>query len=385
MTQPASSITPVLDYDATIIGALELSGKSWVLAVQLPGVKRHSKHVLEPRGEDLVALIERLKTRSLAAGHKIERVILTHEAGWDGFWLARFLEQRGIEVHVMQPSSVPVDRRARRAKTDAIDVEMLLRTLLAWLRGEPRVCSMVPIPSEADEEARRAHREREDLICERRSIINKMGGILATLGLKGFKALRRDRREQLSLLHQPGGDPIPQLARGRLERLLERLELVLQQIEKAEKGRDAVLAKPAPANEAERMIRSLAKLRSIGADFATLLVREAFVRDFRSRRAVAGYAGLGGTPFSSGGCEREQGIGKDGNRRLRAAMVELAWLWLRWQPNSSLSAWFRRRTEQAGSRTKKIMIVALARKLLVALWRYVKDGVIPEGAKMKAA
>ena len=262
---------------------------------------------------------------------------------------------------------------------------MLLRTLLAWLRGEPRVCSMVPIPSEADEEARRAHREREDLICERRSIVNKMGAILATLGVKGFKALRRDRREQLSRLRQPGGDAIPQLARARLERLLERLELVLQQIEKVEKARDAALAKPAPANEAEQMIRSLAKLRSIGADFATLLVREAFVRDFQNRRAIAGYAGLGGTPFSSGGSEREQGIGKDGNRRLRVAMVELAWMWLRWQPGSGLSAWFRMRTEQAGSRTKKIMIVALARKLLVALWRYVEEGVIPEGAEMKAA
>jgi transposase len=275
---------------------LELSGKSWMLAVQLPGVKRHSKHVLEPRCEDLVALIERLKARSLSAGQKIERVILTHEAGRDGFWLARFLRERGIEVHVMQPSSLPVDRRARRAKTDANDVEMLLRTLMAWLRGEPRVCSMVPIPSETDEEARRAHREREDLICERRSIVNKMAGILATLGVKGFKALRRDRREQLSLLRQPGGDAIPQLARARLERLLDRL-LVPHQIEKVEKVRDAVLDKPVPENEAERMIRSLAKLRSIGADFATLLVREAFVRGFQNRRAVAGYAGLGGTPF----------------------------------------------------------------------------------------
>lgn len=385
MAQPASPITPVLDYSTTIIGALELSERKWVLAVQFPGNNRHSRHSLEASCSDLFGLIERLKARCAAAGHKIERVILTHEAGRDGFWLARFLQQRSIEVHVMQPSSLPVDRRARRAKTDAIDVEMLLRTLMAWLRGEPRVCSMVPIPTEADEEARRAHREREDLAGERRSIVNKIGGILATLGVKGFKALRRDRRKQLDLLRQPDGDPIPPLARARIERLLDRLELVLKLIEEVETSRDAVLDKASPANEAERMIRSLAKLCSIGPDFATLLVREAFVREFRNRRALAGYAGLGGTPFSSGGSEREQGIGKDGNRRLRATMVELAWMWLRWQPGSDLSGWFRMRTGQAGSRTKKIMIVALARKLLVALWRYVKEDLVPEGARMKTA
>ena len=285
----------------------------------------------------------------------------------------------------MQPSSLPVDRRARRAKTDVIDVEMLLRTLMAWLRGEPRVCSMVPIPNEADEEARRAHREREELTGERRSIVNKIDGILATLGVKGFRALRRDRRDQLTSLRQPDGDPVPQMARARIERLLDRLELVLKLIDEVEATRDAVLKKVAPADDAERMIRSLANLRSIGPDFATLLVREAFVREFRNRRALGGYVGLGGTPFSSGGSEREQGIGKDGNRRLRAAMVELAWMWLRWQPDSALSNWFRARLGQPGSRIKKIMIVALARKLLVALWRYVKDGVIPEGAKMKTA
>jgi len=385
MAQPASPITPVLDYSTTIIGALELSERKWVLAVQLPGNNRHSRHSLEASCGDLFGLIERLKARCAAAGHKIKRVILTHEAGRDGFWLARFLQRRRIEVHVMQPSSLPVDRRARRAKTDAIDVEMLLRTLMAWLRGEPRVCSMVPIPTEADEEARRAHREREDLAGERRSIVNKIGGILATLGVKGFKALRRDRRKQLDLLRQPDGDPVPPLARARIERLLDRLELVLKLIEEVETARDAVLDKASPANEAERMIRSLAELRSIGPDFATLLVREAFVREFRNRRALAGYAGLGGTPFSSGGSEREQGIGKDGNRRLRATMVELAWMWLRWQPGSDLSGWFRMRTGQAGSRTKKIMIVALARKLLVALWRYVKEGLVPEGARMKTA
>ncbi len=382
--KPAPAST-ALDYDSTIIGALELSEKKWVVAVQLPGVRRHSRFVLEASGEKLIEFIDRQKARCAAAGRAVTRVILTHEAGRDGFWIARYLMRRGIEVHVMQSSSLPVDRRARRAKTDVIDVEMLLRTLLAWLRGEPRVCSMVPIPSEADEEARRAHRERADLTCERRSIVNKIDGILATLGVKGFKALRRDRRAQLASLRQPDGDPVPPMARSRIERLLDRLELVVSLIEKIEAERDAVLKKPAPADEAERMIRSLTQLQSIGPEFATLLTREAFVRKFRDRRALAGYVGLGGTPFSSGGGAREQGIGKDGNARVRAAMIELAWLWTRWQQDSALSIWFRARLGLAKGRIKKIMIVALARKLLVALWRYVEDGVVPEGAKMKTA
>jgi len=386
MAQFQGSAQAAVDYNATIIGALELSEKKWVLAVQLPGVDRHSRHVLDACGHRLVSFVERLKARSAAAGRKIARVIVTHEAGRDGFWLARFLARQGIEVHVMQPSSLPVDRRARRAKTDKIDVEMLLRTLMAWLRSEPRVCSMVPVPSEADEEARRAHREREDLTRERRSIVNKIDGILATLGIKGYRALRRDRRGQLNGARQPGGDPVPHRAKARIERLLDRLELVLKLIDQVEAARDAVLEKDAPADEAERMIRSLTALRSIGPDIATLLVREAFVREFRDRRALAGYVGLGGTPFSSGGSEREQGIGKDGNRRVRAAMVELAWTWLRWQPDSALAVWFRVRVgAMGGGRIRKIMIVALARKLLVALWRYVKDGVIPEGANMKVA
>jgi transposase len=355
---------------------LELSEQKWVLAVQLPGVKRHTRHVLQASGEELAELIERLKARSAASGHPVTRVILTHEAGRDGFWLARFLARRGVEVHVMQSSSLPVDRRARRAKTDVIDVEMLLRTLMAWLRGEPRVCSMVPVPDEADEEARRAHREREDLTGERRWILNKIDGILATLGVKGYRALRGDRREQLAGLRQPDGDLVPQLARVRIERLLDRLELVLRQIKEVEEARDAVLKKPAPADQAERMIRSLADMRAIGAELATLLVREAFVRPIANRRALAAYVGLSGTPYSSGG--------KNGNARVRAAMVELAWLWLRWQPDSTLSAWFRERVGKAGGRIKKVMIVALARKLLIVLWRYAKDGVIPEGAKMKA-
>ena len=377
--------TAALDYDSTLIGALELSSKKWVFAVQLPGSKKHTRQVAEPSGSALVEMIERLKARSLAAGRPILRMILTYEAGRDGFWLARFLQRRGVEVHVIQASSLPVDRRARRAKTDMIDVEMLLRTLLAWLRGEPRVCSMVPIPSEADEEARRAHREREDLTGSRRSLVNKIDGILATLGISGFRALRRDRREQPANLRQPDGAPVPPAAQERIERLLDRLELVLKQIKTVEAARDAVVKKSSAQDESERMIRDLVQQCGIGAESATLLVREAFCRDFANRRSLGAYAGLTGTPFASGGMQREQGISKDGNRRLRALIVELAWFWLRFQPDSALAKWFRARVIGAKGHVAKIMIVALARKLLIALWRFAKDGVIPEGATMKAA
>src|SRR5208283_5206349 len=385
MSQFSGSSQAAIDYNSTIIGALELSEKKWVLAVQLPGVSRHSRHVLDACGDGLASFVERLKARCAAAGRKIARVILTHEAGRDGFWLARFLARRGIEVHVIQPSSLPVDRRARRAKTDMIDVEMLLRALLAWLRGEPRVCSMVPIPSEADEEARRAHREREDLMGSRRSLLNKIDGILATLGIEGFRGLRRDRREQLANLRQPDGEKIPLAAQGRIERLLDRLELVIAQIKKIEAARDAVVKKPLTEDATEQMIRDLVQLRGIGVEGATLLAREAFCRDFDNRRALGAYAGLTGTPFASGGMEREQGISKDGNRRLRACLVELAWFWLRFQPDSALAKWFRARVIGAKGRVAKIMIVVLAQKLLIALWRFAKDGVIPEGATMKAA
>ena len=285
----------------------------------------------------------------------------------------------------MQSSSLPMDRRARRAKTGVIGVEMLLRTLMAWLRGEARVCSMVPVPSEAGGEARRAHRECEDLIGSRRSILNKIDGILATLGIEGYRGLRRDRRAQLADLRQPDGAPVPPAALARIERLLDRLELVMTQLKTVEAARDAVVTKGTAADENERMIRDLASLRGIGVESATLLVREAFCRTFRNRQALGAYAGLTGTPFASGGMEREQGIGKDGNRRVRALIVELAWFWRRFQPESQLSKWFDARVGGARGRMSKVMIVALARKLLVALWRYVKDGVVPEGAAMKTA
>lgn len=380
-----ASATVALDYDSTMIGALELSSKKWVFAVQLPGSRKHTRHAVEPNGRALETLLEKLKANGALSGRPISRVIITHEAGRDGFWLARFLQRRGVEVQVMQASSLPVDRRARRAKTDMIDAEMLLRTLLAWLRGEPRVCSMVPIPSEADEEARRGHREREDLLCERRSLLNRIDGILATLGIIDFKGLRRDRRKQLDDLRQPDGAKIPAAAQSRIERLVERLELVMAQLATVEAARDAVIKKEIPANSSERMIRDLTRVCGIGVESATLLVREAFCRNFANRRALGSYAGLTATPFASGSMAREQGISKDGNRRLRVCLVELAWLWLRYQRKSGLAQWFCARVNGAKGRIAKIMIVALARKLLVALWRFAKEGVIPEGATMKTA
>ena len=376
--------TPV-DYETTLVLALEVSNKSWVLAAHVPGIGQvKAKQVIAPNTEALEAAIERYRGRAAVSGRTVERVILVYEAGYGGFWLARWLEARGTEVHVIQPSSVPVERKRRRAKSDTIDAELLLRTLLAWLRGEPRVCSMVPVPDEAQEDARRPSREREELLRERVSLTNRIGAVLTTLGVDGFsfRPLRKDRRAQLEALRTPFDKPIPEHARAKILRSIDRLELVLAQIAALEGKRDAVVEQEEPG-AAEKMIQALVLLRSIGAQTATVLVYEAFVRQFCNGKALGSYAGLTGTPFNSGGSEREQGISKAGNRRLRATMGELAWLWLRYQPESALSKWFRERLGGAKGRMKKVLIVAMARKLLIALWRYATLGVIPEGAVLK--
>lgn len=374
-----------LDYDRTLILAIDLSNKKWVLAAQVPGMPQtKARRTIEPTPEALMAAIDGYRARAAAAGRTIERAIATYEAGWSGFWLARWLAVRGIEAHVIQPASVPVDRRARRAKSDGIDAELLLRTLLAWLRGEPRVCSMVPVPDEADEDARRCVRERAELVSERTGLVNRIGAVLATLGLSDYNPLRRDRHRRLGELRTAVGAPLPPYARAKITRMLLRLELVLAQVAELDQQRDAVLEDAAP-DRAGAMIQQLAGLRGIGVQSATVLVREAFVRKFANGKALGSYAGLTSTPYSSGGVEREQGIGKAGNRRLRTAMVELAWLWQRYQPASAQVRWFRERVGTTGRRVRKVMVVALARKLLVALWRFVTEGVVPEGAVMKPA
>ena len=374
-----------VQYDTTLVLAIELSGKSWVLAAQVPDMpKTKAKRTIEPDKLALQSAIDGYRSRAAAAGCPIDRVVATYEAGWSGFWLARWLIAKGIEVHVIQPSSVPVDRRMRRAKSDGIDAELLLRTLLAWLRGEPRVCSMVPIPDEADEDARRCVRERTELVSERVGLTNRIGAVLATLGFGDYNPLLKSRRRQLADLRTALGEPIPPHALAKIERLLSRLELVLDQIAALERDRDAVV-EGAASDDASRMIQQLCTLRGIGVQSATVLVREAFVRRFANGKALGSYAGLTATPYSSGGVEREQGIGKAENRRLRTVMVELAWLWQRYQPSSAQVTWFRERTGSTGRRVRKVMVVALARKLLIALWRFAVHGVVPEGATMKPA
>jgi transposase len=378
-------IPAVLDYERTLILAIELSNTSWVLAAQIPGLPGvKAKRSIEPTPEALMAAIGSYRVRAEKADRNVDRVVAVYEAGWSGFWLVRWLAKYGIETYVIQPSSVPVDRRTRRAKSDGIDAELLLRTLLAWLRGEPRVCSMVPMPTEADEDARRRVRERAELVAERIGLVNRISAILATLGAGEYNPLRRDRRKRLDELRTALGDPLPMNAHAKIARILDRLELLLIQITELEKSRDAVLEDKTP-DRAASMIQQLAKLRGVGVQTATVLVREGFVREFANGKALGSYAGLAATPYSSGGIEREQGIGKAGNARLRTVMVELAWLWQRYQPASAQANWFRERISGTGRRMRKVMVVALARKLLIALWRFATQGVVPEGAVMKPA
>jgi len=377
------------DHDSTLVVAMELSGKSWQLGAVVPGVSRRPKRGLKVGDMDeLLRVLERWKAEAAKAGRTIARVVVAYEAGRDGFWIARHLIERGIEVQVMQPASIPVERKGRRAKTDRIDLDMLLRTLLAWLRGEPRVCAMVRVPSEEEEDARRPGRERHKLTRERVSIENQIQSLLWLHGIYGFRARLKKAKEKLEALRMRSGASLPRETMAQLRRLMIRQRLLGEQLAEIDAAREAELAAAAKAPDPERgqrMIRLLVAICGVGLETATQLVREVLCRPFRDRRAVAAFVGLTGTPFQSGGMEREQGVSKNGDKRVRGLMMQLAWRWLKFQSDSALSRWYVERVGDAKGRIRKIMAVALARKLLVALWRYVQDGVIPEGARLAAA
>lgn len=368
----------------TLFVSLELSKSRWLATVSAPASAKLSKHTLAGGdGQALLTLLARLRATAERRGGAPVRVVVIQESGLDGFWIHRLLRQHGIDSHVVDPASIAVDRRRRRAKTDAIDGETLVRTLMAWARGERRVCSMVQPPSPEAEDRRRLSRERATLLKERTQHTNRIKGLLYGQGILDFDPLRLDRLARLAGLMTGDGRPLPDRLAAEIGREIARLELVCAQIAAVERERDALVVQTAAADP-QAAAAALAQLRGIGPELASLLWLEALFRRFDNRRQIAAYAGLTPSPWQSGGTDREQGISKAGNRRLRHAMVELAWFWLRHQPGSALSQWFHKRVGQARGRVRRIAIVALARKLLVALWRYVTQGVVPHGAVFKA-
>ncbi len=383
LDHPSDGPATIRTQFGAIFVSLELSRSNWLVTSLSPGKsEKMSKHCITAGDvAGLMKLFAELKRKAQARTGESYPIITIQEAGLDGFWLHRALQQEGIESHVVDPASIATPRRRRRAKTDRLDGETLLRALLAYKRGEPRVCAMVAAPSPEEEDRRRLCRERQALIVERIRHVNRIKGFLFAQGIADYAPLRRDRRKRLEALRTGDGRPLPAYLKAQIGRELDRLELLLQQIKQVETEQDALLAAAKNAATAKEPVAMLLALKGIGANFAAVLWLEAFYREFANRRQVAAYAGLAATPWRSGGIEQEQGVSKAGNPRLRTTMIQLAWLWLRHQGQSALARWFKAHSQ----RGRKSAIVALARKLLVALWKYVAHGVVIEGAVMKSA
>ena len=377
-----TNISATISNEQSIYAALELSKNSWLLAIQVPGRDNPSLHPLKGGDtEGLMAKLDAARDRVAKATGQTPMVTLCHEAGYDGFWLARFLEQRGITCQVMEPASLQVNRHARRVKTDRIDVENILHTLIAWCRGERHVCSMVVIPSVEEEDFRRCHRERDRMIRERTAHINRIKGLLFGQGIRGISVMSRYKTLKPAELITGDGRLLPEHLVREITREIERLAQLQLQIVETERERDRPVT---PCEETERKRHDLLRLKGMGPVLSSTLAREVYYRKFANRRQVASYIGITPSAYDSGDGHRSQGISKAGNRRARVAIVEAAWLWLRHQPDSALSQWFHHRTQGQKGRIRRIMIVALARKLAIALWRYLETGLIPEGANLKA-
>jgi transposase len=373
-----------LDQDSTIIAVVEMSQSSWLVGGVLPGIERQPCKKLEPSAERLLGLLHRWRDEAVRAGKKITRIALAFEAGRDGFWLARWLRAHGVEAHVIHPSSVAVSREHRRAKTDRLDTELLKRGFLGWLRGERGHCSMARVLTMAEEDAKRPNRERECLVGERTRIVNRIKATLARLGIRNFKPTLRKAAERLATVRTPEGMPLPPNVSGELQRDMARLGFVVSQIREIEEAREKRLEQE-PETGPHAMVRRVARVVGIGIETADMLVHEVLSRPMRDRRAVARYAGLTGAPDESGAKRREQGLARAGNARVRRGMIQLAWRFLLFQKQSALAQWYRARTADSRAGTRKTMIVALARKLLIALWRFVTTGETLEGVILRPA
>jgi transposase len=375
--------TPIAGHLGTIFVAIELSQKDWLVTLHSPDRDRLSRHKVEAGDHaGLLSLIDRVRERAARALGGTPQVTSCYEAGYDGFWLHRFLLSSGIANHVFDPASIAVEQRSRRAKSDRIDGEQLVRTLMAYCRGEPRVVRIVRVPSAEQEDARRRTRERQRLVHEQTGHTNRIKALLRLQGMAVGNPRRRDWLTWLAGQRDWQGQPVPPQLLREIEREHARLMLVREQLSALEKCCGE--AEPTPAlAETVRREEALFRLKSLGPAFSGTLTHEVFYKDFRNRRQVGSYIGLAPSPWKSGGTDREQGISKAGNPRARQKAIELAWLWLRHQPDSALTQWFLERTTKASRRIKRITIVALARKLMVALWRFVTTGLVPAGAVLK--
>ena len=335
-----------------IFVSLELSRSTWLITSVSPGGgERMSKHGVSAGNiAALLARLSELKQKAFARTGKSFQVIVIQEAGLDGFSIHRVLQSEGVESYVVDAASIATSRRRRRAKTDKIDGEALVRALLAYRRGEPRVCAMVRAPTPEDEDRRRLCRERKTLTNERVQHVNRIKGLLFSQGISDYEPLRRNRRQRLDELKTGDARPLPPHLRAQISRELDRLELLLEQIEAVEIERDALISamklEGMNADAVRSPLAMLTKLNGIGPEIAAILWSEGLYRSFANRRQVAAYAGLAPTPWQSGSVAREQGVSKAGNPRLRTTMLQLAWLWLRHQPQSALTLWFHERVKR---------------------------------------
>jgi transposase len=362
--------------------AFELSLQTWKLGMSVGfGQKARERNLA---AGDLVGLAKEIELARKRFGlDRSAPVYSCYEAGRDGFWIHRALLEMGVDNVIVDPSSIELPRRKRRAKTDRLDVHKLLKLLIRFRFGEPKVWSVVRVPSVDDEDNRHLHRELSTLKRERTSHINRIKGLLAGVGVR-LKLRWRSLREQLEQVRLWDGSRLPPALHCRIVREYERLQCLRRQIAELQAERREILQEcQSPAVQGARKMMAL---RGIGDNGAWLLAMEFFSwRNLRNRRQVGALAGLTPTPHSSGDMGREQGISKAGNRYIRALAIELAWTWLRFQPRSQLSQWYQERFGGGGPRLRRIGIVALARKLLIALWRWTEQDVLPEGAELRAA
>jgi transposase len=366
--------------DNTVIAVIEMGLASWLVAGLLPGVDREPLKKIAPDPEVLLRLLYRWRDEAIKAGKEITRIAVAYETGRDGFWLARWLRDRGIDAYVIHATSVAISREHRRAKTDRIDTAMLKRGFLGWLRGERGHCSMALIPTIAEEDAKRPHRERESLVKERTRTINRMKAILTQFGVRNFKPTLRKAAEKIAEVRTPERVPLPPNAAAALRRQIEHFRLTNEQIKAIEKTRLQRLRQN-PTDKFNAMVFLLVRIIGLGVETAEQLVHEILFRNLRDRKAVARYSGLTGSPDESGARHREKGLSRSGNERVRKILIQLSWRMLRFQPNSGLVRWFKARTASS-QRSRKPMIVAFARKLIIALWRYANTGLVPEGFQL---